>query len=435
MFYKETDGVPDTLMDLCEKMSHEDATINLYELSKLISHVCAKAKKPVVLIIDEVDQASNQKNFLSFLGMLRDKYLKRKKQPTFQSVILSGVYDIKNLKLKIRQDSEHHYNSPWNIAADFTLDMSFSAEDIAGMLAEYEQDYHTGMNRQEIANTIYDYTNGYPFLVSRICKILDEQIPGTTGFETKTDAWTKTGISEAVKMLLTESNTLFDDMVKKLDDFPELRKIIYTILFNGEKIPFNTYNYAINIGCMFGFLKNNQGTVAVSNRIFETQLYNLFISEELLDSKIYKMAVLDRNRFIHEGILDMELVLERFAESFTDIYADADSTFVEENGRRFFLLYLKPIINGTGNYYVEARTRDMRRTDIVVDYRGRQYVLELKIWHGEEYNRRGEKQLLGYLEDYHLTTGYMISFNFNKNKSVGVHRIQIDGRTLIEAVV
>lgn len=26
-------------------------------------------------------------------------------------------------------------------------------------------------------------------------------------------------------------------------------------------------------------------------------------------------------------------------------------------GRKFFLLYLKPIINGAGNYYIEAQTK------------------------------------------------------------------------------
>lgn len=29
---------------------------------------------------------------------------------------------------------------------------------------------------------------------------------------------------------------------------------------------------------------------------------------------------------------------------------------------------------------------------------------------------RGENQLIGYLNDYHLQTGYMLSFNFNKKK-------------------
>ncbi len=33
----------------------------------------------------------------------------------------------------------------------------------------------------------------------------------------------------------------------------------------------------------------------------------------------------------------------------------------------------------TGNYYLEAQTRDARRTDVIVDYLGEQFVVELKI--------------------------------------------------------
>lgn len=43
--------------------------------------------------------------------------------PMFHSVILAGVYDIKNLKLKFRSESEHQYNSPWNIATNFNIDI------------------------------------------------------------------------------------------------------------------------------------------------------------------------------------------------------------------------------------------------------------------------------------------------------------------------
>ena len=59
----------------------------------------------------------------------------------------------------------------------------------------------------------------------------------------------------------------------------------------------------------------------------------------------------------------------------------------------------------------------------------------MKIWHGEEYNRQGEEQLLGYLEDYHLDVGYLLSFNFNKSKRAGVHEIELQGKKIIEAVV
>ena len=69
----------------------------------------------------------------------------------------------------------------------------------------------------------------------------------------------------------------------------------------------------------------------------------------------------------------MDLVMEKFLE-YMDIYRDVDQKFVEKQGRKLFLLYLRPIINGTGNFYVEAQTRDETRTDIVVDYLGRQSV-------------------------------------------------------------
>lgn len=435
MQYHPVSGIPGSLKSKLKRLQSEK--MDLEDLSDFISELCIRSEKPVVLMIDEVDQAGNHKLFLTFLGMLRRKFLDRRAEPTFRSVILAGVHDIKNLKLRIRPAEEHQYNSPWNIAADFAVDMSFSMSDIAGMLAEYEEDMHTGMNIRNMAELLYEYTSGYPFLVSRLCKIMDEQIAGKEGFPDLISVWTKEGFLEAVKELLIESNTLFDDMVKKLDDFPELKQALYRVLFKGERVPYNVDNLAINLGLMFGFMKLAGGMVQITNRIFETRIYNIFISEELLSSNMYKAASADkdRNRFIRDGKLDMEQVLERFVIAFTDIYSDAEDTFLEENGRRFFLLYLKPVINGVGNFYVEARTRNMRRTDVVIDYQGEQFVCELKIWHGDEYNRRGEEQLSDYLEAYHLTTGYMVSFNFNKKKEVGVRKIQVGDKTIIEAVV
>ena len=51
------------------------------------------------------------------------------------------------------------------------------------------------------------------------------------------------------------------------------------------------------------------------------------------------------------------------------------------------------------------------------------------------YNAEGEKQLIGYLDRFGLDTGYMLSFNFNKNKTVGVERITIGGKTLYEGTL
>lgn len=67
--------------------------------------------------------------------------------------------------------------------------------------------------------------------------------------------------------------------------------------------------------------------------------------------------------------------------------------FIEKkDGRELFLLYLRPIINGTGNYFIEAQTRDQRRTDVIIDYLGQQYIIEMKIWRGERYNAEGKNR-------------------------------------------
>lgn len=410
--------------------------LELVELFQYLSDICKEADRPLVLMIDEIDSAANNQVFLDFLAQLRGYYIDRDHTPAFHSVILAGVYDIKNLKRKFRPDSGHLSNSPWNIAVDFKVDMSFSANEIAGMLREYEADHRTGMDIDRIAECVYEYTSGYPFLVSKLCKLIDEEITGTEKFPDGNAAWTYAGFLEAERILISEKNTLFESMVNKLHDFPELQRIIDSILFMGREFPYNALDRVVGTAEMFGFIKNEKGVIAIANRIFEMVFYNLFLSmEREQNTDIYKASIQDKNRFICDGHLDMELLLERFVVHFGDLYGDRTDKFKEEDGRRYFLLYLRPIINGTGNYYIESRTRNMERTDVIVDYRGEQFIIELKIWRGSAYHERGEKQLTDYLEHYHLKKGYMLSYRFTQNKQPGVKRIVFGDKVLIEAVV
>ena len=406
-------------------------------LGTKISSLCKALSQKVILMIDEVDKSSDNQIFLSFLGLLREKYLRwqQGKDVTFQSVILAGVYDVKTLKLKLHPQEETKYNSPWNIAVDFQVDMSFNQDDIRTMLEEYEKDHHTEMNLSEISALLYEYTSGYPYLVSRICQLADERILGSADFPDARSAWTKDGILAAIKLLLKEPNTLFDDMIKKLLDHPQLKEMIQNILFCGVDFPFKRETPVIDLGVTFGFLKDQNGIVAVSNRIFETQLYDLLLSQMAVNNKLYMETSANRNQFIVSGMLQMDLVMRKFYEYYEEIYGNSDQKFVEENGRKLFLLYLKPIINGTGNYYIEAQTRDYRRTDIIVDYKGKRFIIELKIWHGNEYHLRGEEQLFEYLSYYNEEKGYLLSFNFNKMKKTGIQELVLNNKKIFEVVV
>lgn len=432
---RKNQEMDDTLLHPLQELIDDSTDRSLRELFAKLSQICADAVKPIILMIDEVDSASNNQVFIDFLAQLRRYYLDRENRAVFHSVVLAGVYDIKNLKLKIRPDAEHQYNSPWNIAAKFTLDMNFSINQIKAMLQEYEDDYQTGMDVRAIAQEIYNYTSGYPYLTSAICKILDEELLESGSFEDFSDIWTERGIAEAVKRLLKENVTLFDSMVKQLDIYKELREMIKEILYQGKGISYSPDVKSIEIGLMFGFLREENGQIVVANRIFEMRLLNMFITEEAARSEAYQNGERDKNQFLCNNRLDMDLVLRKFVQYFTDIYGDNDEKFVEAYGRKFFLLYLKPIINGTGNYYIEAQTRDASRTDVIVDYLGQQFVVELKIWRGNEYQERGERQLAEYLDYYHLDKGYLLSFNFNKKKEVGVKEMRIGDKVIVEAMV
>lgn len=192
--FGEVRGISDGLKEeLFQFSTDESGRVNFRSMTNIIIKICRESPCPVVLMIDEVDQASNNEIFAAFLGQLRDLYMKRNKRQTFRSVILAGVRDIKSLKVKMRSENEHEKNSPWNIAAEFDVDMSLQKIGISGMLREYENDYHTGMDIERIAEMLYDYTSGYPFLVSRICKLIDEKIAGNKTFLDKRSAWTKIG--------------------------------------------------------------------------------------------------------------------------------------------------------------------------------------------------------------------------------------------------
>lgn len=433
-----TDRMMEQIHKLEKSLEDPEHYFYLMQLFRNLTALCRLSQRPVILLIDEIDYAADHQVFLDFLSQLRNYYLQRERKGTvtFHSVILAGVCDVKNLKGKLSSKEPHGGNSPWNIAVNFNLHMSFSKDGIAGMLQEYEADMHTGMEISQMAGLLYDDTSGYPFLVSRLCKIMDEELPGTADFDSIAKAWSREGFLAAERILILEKNTLFDSLNHKLEEYPKLESVICKVLFQGERILYNPDVTEIDVAMMYGFVKRENASVVIANRIFETRLYNRFLSsEEWKESRMTQASFSDKNDFVTGGHLNMRRILEKFVVHYQELYGERDNQFTEEYGRRLFLLYLRPIINGTGNYYIESQTRDRKRTDVIVDYRGEQYIIEMKIWHGKEYHERGESQLADYLEIYRKKTGYLLSFNFNKKKETGVFDRDIGDKKIVEAIV
>ncbi len=270
---------------------HIPQTTNIPALSQVITKLIRLIpNKAVALLIDEVDKSSNNQLFLDFLAMLRNKYLQRSdgKDYTFQSVILAGVHDIKTLKMKIRPDSEQKYNSPWNIAIDFEVDLSFSATEIETMLQDYSQEKGIQPDIPAIAKQLYYYTSGYPYLVSKLCKFIDEKIVPAR----QDQNWTVDDVESAFKMIVRGgyTTTLFDSLAKNLENNPDLYNLILQIVINGENLNFIINNPMINLGYLYGILvESEQGWCQIHNRIFEQRIYDYMMSKSLHQEKYYEV--------------------------------------------------------------------------------------------------------------------------------------------------
>lgn len=426
--FGEVDGISEAARkQLAYVSSYTDENLmDMRRLANIIYMICRESQKPIVLIIDEMDRASGFQVFWDFMGMIRNMYLHRVRRPSLHSVLLAGVYDNKSY---MNTEQNQQMGGPWNIAEMFRMDMSFSAQEIAGMLSSYEEDHRTGMDIEKTANWIYEYTSGYPYLVSCICKIMDELLCSETDRE-----WNEFKLERAIQILLKDAPPLFSDINRKITEYPELRSMLYSMLMRGTTYPHNRYCLEMNIGSVTGFLKDESEVAVVSNRIFEMWMYNLFIMDDILENRIYQRAIRNRERYIKDGTLDMDLVLQKFGEYFQNIYTDADLEFKENEGRRLFMQFLKPIINGQGNFYVNAENRNRSRTDVIVEFQGHVYEIVMKIWHGEEFYRR-ETALAGYMDTYGKEKGYLLSFCVVKTKPDRYRVVNMGNRTLVEAVV
>ncbi|MEO0040908.1 MAG: hypothetical protein RL329_356 [Bacteroidota bacterium] len=384
-------------------------TVDLDDLSDRITDLTNLSTQKIVILIDEVDQSSNNDVFIKFLALLRNKYLQKTIFNTFHSVVLAGVHDVKSLKLKIRPDAVQKYNSPWNIATDYKVDLNLYPHEIAPMLEDYSQERGVSMDVQEISYGLFYYTSGYPFLVSKLCKTIDEELLPLK----KERFWTMDDLVFAVKRLLKETNTNFESLIKNLENNPDLYRMIQRIAIDGERFSFNPHSPMGQLAITYGILADKNDAFAIQNRIYQEIIINYMTSKmELLEHT--KTANSGESYVQGDKSLNMESVLIGFQSFMKKEYDKKERDFLERNGRLVFLAFLKPIINGAGYDFKEPQVSEEKRLDLVVTYYNEKYIIELKIWRGEKAHQKGLQQLSDYLTTQPLNEGYLLIFDHAK---------------------
>jgi hypothetical protein len=291
--------------------------------------------------------------------------------------------------------------------------MSFNPTEIASMLNQYVAETGIELNIDATAQSLYYYTSGYPFLVSKLCKIIDEEII----VKENRKNWNPDDVEWAVNRLIYTSNTNFESLTKNLENNKDLFELVKKITLSDETFEFNLQNSIIDMGVMHGIFKVNASPVEIHNRIYKELIYNYMASDFKINSMLKPSSSyynLEEPYLTGDGKLDFEKVLLKFQEFMKKEYSKRDEEFLERNGRLIFLAFVKPILNGKGYDFKEAQASEEKRMDVIITYKQEKFIIELKIWRGQKAHEKGIAQLSNYLETQGLGNGYLIIFDLLK---------------------
>ena len=74
--------------------------------------------------------------------------------------------------------------------------------------------------------------------------------------------------------MLNERNTNFESLIKNIENNKDLHQLIYKIIVEGEELTYNLDNPIIELGALYGILRNEDGIIRVHNRIYQQRIYN-----------------------------------------------------------------------------------------------------------------------------------------------------------------
>ena len=289
--------------------------------------------------------------------------------------------------------------------------MNLDPNEIKPMLDDYVKERGVKMDTTSIAERLFYYTSGYPFLVSKLCKILDEQ-----GVPTRIkEEWATEDVDAAAVQLISETSANFDNLIKELENDAQLYRTVYEVAVEGEKRGFNHHNPTTNLGVLYGIFVNRNGLIAIHNRIYREVIVD-YMTDKMHQEQLALGADFGSGYKNPDKSLNMETVLLKFQAFMRTQYSKRDKDFLERNGRLVFLAFLKPIINGSGYDFKESEASEERRLDVIITYLQHRYVAELKIWRGKAAHQEGLLQLADYLDRLALDTGYLVIFDHQEVK-------------------
>ena len=197
-------------------------------LSEALTSWSLADPKPLVLLVDEIDSLVGD-TLLSVLRQLRAGYEQRP-EGFPQSVVLCGVRDIQDYRIRSSSEEMIAGGSPFNVAARSLRLGEFTEAETRALLAQHTVE--TGqVFTPEALDLVWTQTQGQPWLVNALCA--DACFDNAAGRD-RSRAVTAADILDARERLILSRRTHLDQLAHKLEE-ERVRRVVEPILSGDDE--------------------------------------------------------------------------------------------------------------------------------------------------------------------------------------------------------
>ena len=145
-----------------------------------------------------------------------------------------------------------------------------------------------------------------------------------------------------------------------------------------------------------------------------------------------------RDYLTSTGQIEMEALLDNFRDFIARAgfrILQVPETPKESVGRHLLLAYLDEFVRRAGGVmHIEVPT-GRGRMDLLITHNQRKYVVETKIWRGDNRYQAGKQQLAAYLALEGATEGYYVIFDHRQTPEPRVETETLDGVSIRSYVI
>ena len=393
-------------------------------LGDLLSNWCLANPVPLVLLVDEIDSLVGD-TLLSVLRQLRAGYEQRP-EAFPQSVVLCGVRDIRDYRIRSSAGEIIAGGSPFNVAAKSLRMGDFTEAETRALMAQHTEE--TGQRFTAAAvEAVWTQTRGQPWLVNALCAgaCFDNKAGRDRSRSIEVD-----DVYAAREELILSRRTHLDQLAHKLEE-ERVRRVIEPLLSDAEEP-----------GCGvsdIGFQRDvdyvrDLGLIAPGRGIrMANPIYAEVVPRELTAAAQERLAHVQATWYVDGvGRLDMTKLLSAFRTFFGEHAEHWMGRFdYREAGPQLLLqTYLQRVVNGGGRIEREYGL-GRGRTDLLVLWPREagqpsdlweRFVVECKVLRDSDRKslawtiERGVEQTLGYMVQCGSEEGHLVVFDRRTGK-------------------